>query len=605
MSDAFAPDLGEAERLPPAPGQYGAQKPQQPKPEGYIPSVRNRPYSQWGEPDFAMQGAQGYPGMSPGPMMPQASDYPALIHGITMGLGRWGSRYVGMPAIAMGTYATAFLNAYNQGMKERAAQNYQQYRQAREMMIDRQEEETRAYKDVYSAFHDEEGKVTDPDAFSRGIMAVAVKYHDDPILNAIRAGKLDMVDRILQGRDGHLNDARKMKQQEDAKKLDDELKRLEIERKKQDVERQRQEEEESKKFISGQQGTTPTTTGAGTQPTTPQAGPTLRPSGSDALDSAAQAAQMGEKINIPKTAAAEAAVNKRKAELDKYMRDLTDPKSTVPPEQILDKVREANPRMADEVDNLINGNSRPTDTESVKEPFSTAIRLAKKIDPNYQRNAELRKEQEKQKLQMAQASAVRNDLSRQKIQYSTIAETIGKNTKDMEYLLELANNKTLNGKETGSPVIDRWIRAGRQNVLGDPEVTRFNIQFRLFQSDVGQIITRAGGTTGVYTVYGQREMQDVLSPGMNKGQLEAAIGAFRRDYANRMLPIIDQINTLNAELANIYGRPDMIPPPLDASKDPLLTGLATTQAPPKPGDIIDGWRFKGGDPGNKKNWEKQ
>jgi hypothetical protein len=294
MSDAFAPDLGvlQPETLPVARGQPGYQPPggpqRQARNEAYIPSMRNRPYSQWGDPDFAMQGAQNYPGMSPGPFMPQISDLPGLIHGAVMGLGRYGSRHVGMPAIAMGTYATAFLNAYNKGLKERAAQNWQQYQQARQMTIDRQTDEIAAYKDVYNAYHDEKGNITDPTAFNQAILAVADKYQDDPIRNAIRSGNSGMVDRILQGRDGHLNDLKKTTMQEERQKREEERQKAADEsRKLEDEERQQRIEAGKRKAREDEQwGTPPATTRAvpGTpatpsQPSPPQ--PTTTPSEGD------------------------------------------------------------------------------------------------------------------------------------------------------------------------------------------------------------------------------------------------------------------------------------------------------------------------------------
>ena len=73
----------------------------------------------------------------PGPYMPQANDIAPLIHSIVMGLGRFGSHYVGMPAIAMGNYASAYWSAYQKGMRERATWNWNQYRQALTSLADR------------------------------------------------------------------------------------------------------------------------------------------------------------------------------------------------------------------------------------------------------------------------------------------------------------------------------------------------------------------------------------------------------------------------------------------------------------------------------------
>jgi hypothetical protein len=208
-------DMPQAQQPPTAP----ATPPRPPEP--YIPSLSNRPHTQWGEPDFAWRGAMNYPGVAPGPFMPQANDFPALIHGIVMGLGRWGSAYSGMPAIAMGTYATAFLNAYNKGMKERAAQNWQQYLHARQMTADRTKEELEAYREVFAEYGpDESGKIRNLDEFRQALRSVANKYHDDKVLNAIAVGDLGMVERLLQARDAKWNDLGKLGLQADKVKAE-------------------------------------------------------------------------------------------------------------------------------------------------------------------------------------------------------------------------------------------------------------------------------------------------------------------------------------------------------------------------------------------------
>src|SRR5215471_8352506 len=236
MSDPYQPDVGPGPQpLPPAPGQVGARQGRDVtggRPEPFIPSRNDRPYSQWGTPDFALAGAMKYPGVSPGPFMPQMNDFPGLIHGVVMALGRFGSRYSGMPAIAMGTYATAFWSAYQKGMKERASENWQQYQRARQMTIDRQDEENRAYAEVYAAYRDENGNITDTEAYSQALLRVASKYHDQTITNAVMAGQLGMVDRILGAKDKAVQDLQKAVHQEQRQRLQDENLRLEIEERK-------------------------------------------------------------------------------------------------------------------------------------------------------------------------------------------------------------------------------------------------------------------------------------------------------------------------------------------------------------------------------------
>lgn len=191
--------------------------------EPFIPSREDRPYNQWGTDDFALAGARNYPGIARGPLMPQMRDIAGLIHSAVMGLGRFGSHYTGMPAIAMGTYANAYWTAYQKGMRERAGDAYQQYRMARQMTIDRGKEEMEEYTKIYGAYHDEKGKITDPDAFSHELLAAAHKYQNRQLISAIESGNLPMADRILGATDSHIiNLIKAQHQEEQQRKLNEE-----------------------------------------------------------------------------------------------------------------------------------------------------------------------------------------------------------------------------------------------------------------------------------------------------------------------------------------------------------------------------------------------
>jgi hypothetical protein len=262
----------------------------QPKPEPYIPSRTDRPYSQWGDPDFALAGARKYPGLSPGPFMPQVNDFPGLIHAAVMGLGRFGSRYTGMPAIAMGTYATAYWNAYSQGLKERAAQSYQQYRQARQMTIDRGKDEMTAFRQVYAAYHDDKGNVTDPTAFSQSLLATAKRFQNHSVINAVENGQIAMAERILQATDGQLNNLVKAQHQEERqRKLDEEKRRDDEERRRLDklreevLRRQLQKPQDPWGLDSGAEPPAPDT--ATTEPPAPDTA-TTEPPAPDTADDA-------------------------------------------------------------------------------------------------------------------------------------------------------------------------------------------------------------------------------------------------------------------------------------------------------------------------------
>lgn len=231
-----------------------------PSSEPFIPSRADRPHSQWGTDDWILQGARNTPGLYPAPLMPQMRDIAQLIHGAVMGLGRFGSHYTGMPAIAMGTYASAYWKAYQSGMKERAAQNYQQYRMARQMTIDRGKEETEEYSKIYAAYLDDKGNVTDTEGFSHALYAAADKYHNETIKNYISSGNLGMAERVIQATDAHVMNLIKAIHQEDSAKQIQKLRDAEIQR----LEDARRKEEERRKAIERErQKYDPSATGPG------------------------------------------------------------------------------------------------------------------------------------------------------------------------------------------------------------------------------------------------------------------------------------------------------------------------------------------------------
>jgi hypothetical protein len=290
----------------------------------------------------------------------------------------------------------------------------------------------------------------------------------------------------------------------------------------------------------------------------------------------------GAKPDYVRTPATEAAVATRRAELANYLRGLTDPKVKVDPkdpaqvEQFKEAIRNGSPAMADLVQGMLDGTTGETMSSSSKEAGTIAGALAKKIDPNYIRNAQAYKERDRIALQGAQLGALKSALTLEEKNLAAMQTTIAKNIGDMEYLRELANLKN----ETGSPVIDRWIRAGRREIAGDADVTKFDTQLKIFQSDVGKVIT-TNGTSGVYTVYGQKEMKDLLSPGMNPGQIEAAIEVFKRDYGNRLVPIMETINSIYDRMGQIKGIPNKMPP-LDPDSDPVIKKIRPPKIPPMP-----------------------
>jgi hypothetical protein len=104
---------------------------------------------------------------------------------------------------------------------------------------------------------------------------------------------------------------------------------------------------------------------------------------------------------------------------------------------------------------------------------------------------------------------------------------------------------------------------------------------------------------------GQEPTVVMESAGPTPGQMMSRLDSIDRVKAN-MSPKDPARKVLEFEAANIRAA---LPPGFDFSKtptNPVVQPPAVAAKPtmPKPGDIVKGYRFKGGDPRRKESWEK-
>ena len=111
-------------------------------------------------------------------------------------------------------------------------------------------------------------------------------------------------------------------------------------------------------------------------------------------------------------------------------------------------------------------------------------------------------------------------------------------------LVELANKVDT----TGVPVIERWIRAGRSAVAGDPDVTAFNTQLGIFAPEVAKILTNPN-LTGVLTDQSQKEVQKFLPDSLTAGQADRVVKLLTQDFASRHASIENQVQEIVDRMA--------------------------------------------------------
>ena len=121
--------------------------------------------------------------------------------------------------------------------------------------------------------------------------------------------------------------------------------------------------------------------------------------------------------------------------------------------------------------------------------------------------------------------------------------------KNGDILLELAKKVD----KTGSPVIDRWIRAGEAAIQGDVDVTAFNFQMTSVRADLARIVTQPN-LTGQLTDTARRELESATVEGASYQQVLKFLQTARRDVNNRESSLVDAIDRVKQRLGTAGGR---------------------------------------------------
>lgn len=135
---------------------------------------------------------------------------------------------------------------------------------------------------------------------------------------------------------------------------------------------------------------------------------------------------------------------------------------------------------------------------------------------------------------------------------------------------------------TGIPVIEQWIRAGRQ-ATGDPKVAAFNAQMQVYIPEVAKILSNPN-LSSVLTVSAVREVKNVISNGVSADQLLAIHSTLKTDFANREVAIKNQIDEIKSRMGgNSGGKKESVQSPTDYADigGVKIQGRGTEAAPYK------------------------
>src|SRR5258708_16685151 len=99
----------------------------------------------------------------------------------------------------------------------------------------------------------------------------------------------------------------------------------------------------------------------------------------------------------------------------------------------------------------------------------------------------------------------------------------------------------------GSPIIDRWILAGKKEVAGDPAVARLDLAVRTFVNEYARVTTSVTGG-GITSDTARKEIDALLRSAQTKEQVKQVIDLAKTEMLNRKRGYEDQEKTLKGSM---------------------------------------------------------
>ncbi len=102
--------------------------------------------------------------------------------------------------------------------------------------------------------------------------------------------------------------------------------------------------------------------------------------------------------------------------------------------------------------------------------------------------------------------------------------------------------------QSGIPVLNRWIQAGRTAVAGDPNVTAFNNAIVTLKNEYAKIMSGGYGATAT-SDSARNEATQLISTAQTPEQLEAALQTMQREMEFRMNALQSTLHGMQSQIA--------------------------------------------------------
>lgn len=132
---------------------------------------------------------------------------------------------------------------------------------------------------------------------------------------------------------------------------------------------------------------------------------------------------------------------------------------------------------------------------------------------------------------------------------------------------QLVLDKSEKVDRVGSPVIDRWIQAGKVNIAGDTAVAELNLAVRTLVNEYAKITSSATGG-GVTSDTARKEIDTLLRSAQTKEQVRSVVSLMKQEMENRRLGYEDQERALKGSFSRgrASAAPAEAPAPAPAPK---------------------------------------
>lgn len=141
-----------------------------------------------------------------------------------------------------------------------------------------------------------------------------------------------------------------------------------------------------------------------------------------------------------------------------------------------------------------------------------------------------------------------NSLNKLTMSYDAITAFEQTALRNGKQLVDLAEKIDI----TGIPVAERWIRAGRKEIGGDPDVAMFHAQMTVFRTEAARILVNPN-LTGQLTDSARHEVESFLSGSDSAKQIGATVKLLERDFENRKHTLEEQMDKVRDRMTKGYG----------------------------------------------------